>query len=50
MVDKIWYDWQNRDPVNFNSFYGGSVEHIDSLAAYNEYPNGGPPYFGVSTC
>jgi tyrosinase len=50
MVDKVWYDWQNRDPINFNSFYGGSVEYIDSLATFNEYPNGGPPYLGVSTC
>jgi hypothetical protein len=49
MLDKIWCDWQNRDPMNFNSFYGGSVEYLYSLAAYNEYPNGGPPYLNVST-
>ena len=49
MVDKLWYDWQNRDPMNANSFYGGSVEYIHSLAAYDEYPNGGPPYLNVST-
>jgi tyrosinase len=49
MLDKIWCDWQNRDPMNANSFYGGSVEHLYSLAAYDEYPNGGPPYLNVST-
>jgi tyrosinase len=49
MIDKLWYDWQNRDPMNANSFYGGSVEYIYSLAAYDEYPNGGPPYLNVST-
>jgi tyrosinase len=49
MIDKIWYDWQNRDPMNANSFYGGSVEYIYSLAAWDEYPNGGPPYLDVST-
>jgi tyrosinase len=49
MVDKIWYDWQHRDPANAMSFFGGSVEHLYSLAAYNEYPNGGPPYLNVST-
>jgi tyrosinase len=50
MVDKIWYDWQNRDPVNVKSFFGGSIQHTDSLDDYNEYPNGGPPYLSVSTC
>ena len=50
MVDKIWYDWQNRDPVNAKSFFGGSVQHANSLDDYNEYPNGGPPYLSVSTC
>jgi tyrosinase len=49
MIDKIWYDWQNLDPVNANSFNGGSVEEIDALAAYNEFPNGGAPYLNVST-
>jgi tyrosinase len=49
MVDKLWYDWQNRDPMNANSFNGGSVGYIYNLAAYDEYPNGGPPYLNVST-
>lgn len=48
MIDKIWYDWQNRDPLNADSFNGGTVEQINSLAAYNEYPNGGGPYLDVS--
>ena len=50
MVDKIWYDWQNRDPVNTMSFFGGSVQHTDSRDNYNKYPNGGPPYLSVSAC
>jgi tyrosinase len=50
MVDKIWYDWQNRDPVNAKSFFGGSVQRIDSLDDYYKYPNCGPPYLSVSTC
>jgi tyrosinase len=49
MVDKIWYDWQSRDPVNVNSFFGGSVQSLESLDAYNQYPNGGPPFLSVST-
>ena len=49
MIDKIWYDWQNLDSVNANSFNGGTVEEIDALAAYNEFPNGGAPYLNVST-
>jgi tyrosinase len=49
MIDNVWYDWQCRDPVNVNSFFGGSAQHIESLIAYNQYPNGGPPYLRVRT-
>jgi len=49
MVDKIWFDWQNRDPMNAKSYYGGSVEHLANLDDYNEYPNGGPPYLNLSS-
>ena len=48
MVDKVWFDWQNRDPVNANSFFGGSVQKLQSIASYQQYPNGGPPFLGVS--
>jgi hypothetical protein len=50
MIDKIWHDWQCRDPVNANSYFGGSVEQLESLDAYYQYPNGGPPFLSVSTC
>ena len=49
MIDKIWYDWQRRNPLNAKNFFGGSVEYLESLAAYNQYPNGGPPFLSVST-
>jgi tyrosinase len=49
MIDKIWYDWQCRNPLNAKNFFGGSVEYLESLAAYNQYPNGGPPFLSVST-
>ena len=43
MVDKLWYDWQNANPVNFWSFAGGSVASPgDPL-----FPNGGPPFMNV---
>lgn len=48
MVDKVWYDWQRRDPANFWAFEGGSVQNITSLVALNEYPNGMPPALHVS--
>ena len=47
MVDKIWYDWQNRDPKNAKSFFGGSIQYLDSVASYNQYPNGAPPLLNV---
>ena len=49
MIDKIWYDWQSRDPANAGSFFGGSVQNIESLDAYRRYPSGSPPYLSVST-
>ncbi|KAH9974194.1 Di-copper centre-containing protein [Russula vinacea] len=49
MVDKIWYDWQKRDPVNVKSFSGGSVQQTGSFAAYTQYPNGGPPYLSLDS-
>ncbi|KAF8470986.1 Di-copper centre-containing protein [Russula ochroleuca] len=49
MVDKVWYDWQSRDPVNMENFFGGSAQHIESVDAYNQYPNGGPPYLSLDT-
>jgi tyrosinase len=49
MIDKLWYDWQHRNPANANSFSGGSVQALESLDIYNLYPNGAPPYLNVST-
>ncbi|KAF8491892.1 Di-copper centre-containing protein [Russula emetica] len=49
MVDKVWYDWQLRDPANANSFFGGSVEALQSAATYNQYPTGGPPFLGTNS-
>jgi hypothetical protein len=48
MVDKVWYDWQLRNPVNANSFFGGSVQALQSPATYNQYPNGDAPFLSVS--
>ena len=47
MVDKIWSDWQKRSPENANSFFGGSVQAIQSFESYTQYPNGSPPYLNV---
>jgi hypothetical protein len=49
MVDKVWYDWQHRNPENAKSYFGGSVQALDSVASYDQYPNGGPPFLNVST-
>ena len=47
MVDKIWSDWQKRSPENANSFFGGSVQALQSFQSYTQYPNGSPPYLNV---
>jgi tyrosinase len=49
MLDKIWYDWQNLDPLNAQSYFGGSVESIDTLAAYDLNPTGVGPYLDLSS-
>jgi tyrosinase len=50
MIDKIWYEWQIRNPASATSFFGGSVEHLDTETDYQKYPNGGPPFLSVCTC
>jgi len=49
MVDKVWYDWQHSNPENAKSYFGGSVQALESIAEYNEYPNGGPPFLHLSS-
>ena len=49
MIDKVWFDWQHRDPKNANSFFGNSVQALQSLDTYRRHPVGGPPYLSVST-
>lgn len=43
MVDKVWYDWQNANELNQRAFEGGSIQMIDNIIVYKQYPNGGPP-------
>jgi len=49
MIDKLWFNWQLRNPENAKSFFGGSVQAIQSLDSYNKYPNGGPPFLSLDT-
>jgi len=48
MIDKVWYDWQNRDPRNKNVFAGGTVSW-QAGAPYAQYPTGGPPFLNTSS-
>lgn len=48
MIDKIWSDWQNADPENFWSFFGGSVGAHSQPGMYAQFPVGGPPFLNVS--
>ena len=48
MIDKIWYDWQRRDPSNKGAFAGGSVSgQMDPSLVAESYPTGGPPFLSV---
>ena len=47
MIDKIWYDWQHRDPSNKNAYGGGSVSEPLGSSEAATYPTGGPPFLNV---
>ncbi|KAH9986888.1 Di-copper centre-containing protein [Russula compacta] len=49
MVDKVWFDWQHRNPQNAMSFFGGSVQALESLDTYHQYPNGGSPFLNLNS-
>jgi len=48
MIDKVWYDWQNKDPRNKYAYGGGSVTAVPSYLNYTIFPTGLPPYLNVS--
>jgi tyrosinase len=48
MIDKLWHDWQRRNKRNAMSFFGGSVQALQSIEAYDQYPGGAPPFLNVS--
>jgi hypothetical protein len=48
MVDKIWYDWQNKGPRNKYAFGGGSASALSNFTTFVTFPTGLPPYLGVS--
>ncbi|KAI0248310.1 Di-copper centre-containing protein [Lactifluus subvellereus] len=49
MIDKVWFDWQHRNIKSANSFFGGSVQALQSLDTYDQYPNGGPPFLSLKS-
>ncbi|KAF7302077.1 Di-copper centre-containing protein [Mycena indigotica] len=49
MVDKLWYDWQHASPHNGNKFFGGSVEALNNVTSYEQYPTGAAPFLSVNS-
>lgn len=49
MVDKVWYDWQQKSPRNKYSYGGGSVPGLANFSTFSLFPTGLPPYLNVST-
>ena len=49
MIDKAWYDWQNKHPLSRYAFQGGSVSMFTNATLYAEFPNGAPPNLNVSS-
>jgi len=48
MVDKIWYDWQQKGPRNKYSYGGGSAQGMKDFKTFVQFPTGLPPYLNVS--
>ncbi|KAJ6492793.1 Di-copper centre-containing protein [Mycena vitilis] len=49
MVDKIWFDWQREHPANARAFEGGSVQALENVTIFNEFPNGQAPFLNLSS-
>lgn len=48
MIDKVWYDWQCRDPSSKKVFGGGSISwQFDANVSIAQYPTGAPPWLDV---
>ena len=48
MVDKVWFDWQNKNASNKNVFAGGTVSwQASSSVLFLQYPTGAPPWLNV---
>ena len=48
MIDKVWYDWQNKNSRNKYAYGGGSVTALPNFLNFTEFPTGLPPYLNVS--
>jgi len=48
MIDKLWYDWQEKRPRNKYSYGGGSGSPLSDYATYTKFPTGLPPFLNVS--
>ena len=48
MVDKLWYDWQNKHPENRYAFLGGSVSDFGE-STFDTFRSGAPPFLNVSS-
>ena len=48
MIDKVWYDWQRKNPRNKYSYGGGSITALPHYKTFEMFPTGLPPYLGVS--
>ena len=48
MIDKIWYDWQQKNIKNQVAYGGGSVAALGNFSLFSQFPTGLPPYLNVS--
>jgi len=49
MVDKIWFDWQNKHPQNFYAYAGGSISAASNFTLFTQFPTGLPPFLNFDS-
>ncbi|KAF9785224.1 Di-copper centre-containing protein [Thelephora terrestris] len=49
MVDRIWYEWQQKNSSNQHVFAGGTVSWQVNASVILEYPTGAPPLLNTSS-
>jgi tyrosinase len=49
MVDKVWWDWQEKSKQSQFAYGGGSVAALTNFTLFSTFPTGLPPYLSYNS-